>query len=163
MKKLLFISTKALLIAVPLLFISCKQTIKKNSQSKSEITEVLTLEKTECFGQCPIYKFSIYSDLTCKISPTRFAIVKSLSQSTVSQSEIDEILEFAKQIKFWSLEDEYDNKSVSDLPATILTINNNNQSKTIRSRANIPILLGKLNKKVSDIAENREWISIEKQ
>jgi len=69
----------------------------------------------------------------------------------------------ANKINFWSFENEYDNRGISDIPATHLSIRKKEEFKTIRLRANIPQELIELSNKVSEIVGNRTWKNSKKQ
>ena len=99
-------------------------TTSTNKQEDKNI--VISLEKTPCFGSCPIYKIFIFQDGTAIYHGIRF--VDNLGEYTfetklasISQNIINKSLE----INFDSIkEDEYFNTNIQDLPSTIITINN---------------------------------------
>lgn len=150
--------TKALLIAMPLLFISCSST-----KEKKENKIVLQLKKTACYGQCPVYTFTIYEDGTCFINPKQFLTIKSFSKSSVSKTEIEDLIQQAKTIEFWKLDEVYNNKNVSDLPSAFITVNHKKQSKTIHSRIGSPKKLVEFIKNVEKTVISRDWKTVKNQ
>lgn len=150
--------SKALLIAMPLLFMSCSS-IKENKENQI----VIQLKKTACYGQCPVYVFTIYEDGTCFINPKQFLAVKTFSKSFVPKTELEDLIQQAKTIDFWELDEEYNNKKVSDLPSAYITVNRKRQTKTIHSRIGSPKNLVEFIKNVEKIAISRDWKTVKNQ
>lgn len=122
---------KALLFVMPFLFTACKNQLQQN-----EI--IITLEKTPCYGFCPIYLANIYSNGNIHFLPSKNTKVKVPSKSKITKDQLDEITKKADAINFWELNDIYDNKNVTDLPSSILSIKSKDKIKKIKIRHGAP-------------------------
>ena len=93
--------------------------IKKTDTSKVEL--IISLQRTACFGTCPIYKIDIYTDGSGTYTGTRFVENIGVSKFQLVKSDVNKILEYAKKIGFSKLKDDY-SEPITDLPTTYITI-----------------------------------------
>jgi hypothetical protein len=127
----------------------------------SDSIMVIGLERTACFGRCPIYKVKIYDTGFITYEGINFVDNIGFYKSIVSQDIISSILLEANQINFFDLEDEYDGP-VTDLPSTIITISSKGQTKRIKARYMAPqelVALGRyIDSQLTDVSwgEHRE-------
>ena len=131
---------KILYLVFILLVASCsnfqsQKSFYKNSENSSNnnISEekernknlLISLEKTPCFGTCPIYKINISENGNGTYKGIRF--VDSIGEYNFNIKELilKKILKKASEINFKDIEeDEYFNSYIKDLPSTIITIKN---------------------------------------
>ena len=115
-----------------LVLFSCGSS-KKNTETKvKEIKKelVISLERTPCYGTCPIYKMEIFSDGSAFYHGERFVDRIGDYEFSVSKEVINYILKKAVEISFFELEDKY-TANISDLPKTITFINNGKDKKRV--------------------------------
>lgn len=148
---------KALLIAMPFLLTSC---ISKNKEIQK--VKVLTYQKTQCYGSCPVYSITFYSDNSVLVSPTSNFIVSKKSTGKLKKGTIENLLNYAERINFWSFKKEYNDALVSDLPSTFITIFNKDQNKKIKVRTNAPTELKELLLKIENIIKTIQWKAVSK-
>ena len=98
--------------------LSCGLTRKADT---SEIEPIVSLQRTACFGTCPIYKIEIYTDGSGTYTGTRFVENIGVSKFQLSKSDVNKILEYAIKIGFSKLKDEY-SEPITDLPTTFIQI-----------------------------------------
>ena len=138
-----------------LILSSCKLTsntyYSKSLNSNSEElftdkTKIISLEKTACFGTCPIFTINIFNNGEVIYYGKKF--VKKLGNLNfeLNQKEINQILNKAKEINFNNLKSEY-TENISDLPTTYVTIN----KKTIKNYFGAPKELKDLEKLIESI------------
>jgi hypothetical protein len=89
----------------------------------------VSLQKTPCYGSCPSYIFQALNDGRATLRVDRFAedvIGQNLAQGdyigTVENNDIENIIKFAHEAKYFKLQNKYDDPMVMDLPASITTI-----------------------------------------
>ena len=134
---------------------SCKLTsttyysksLNSNSEELStDKTKIISLEKTACFGTCPIFTINIFNNGKVIYYGKKF--VKKLGNLylELNQKEINKILNKAKEINFNNLKSEY-TENISDLPTTYVSINN----KTIKNYYGAPKELKDLEKLIESI------------
>ena len=120
-----------------LFFSSCYNFVKKE-KSKDKL-EIISLEKTACFGTCPIFKITIYNNGETNYIGKKFVKKPGNHKLNLKQKEIDLILKKAKKINFQNLKKEY-TENISDLPTTYIMIKN----KTIKNHFGAPDKLKEL-------------------
>jgi hypothetical protein len=146
---------KALLIVMPFLFTSC---ISKSKEMQK--VKVLTYQKTQCYGSCPVYSITFYSDNSVLVNPTSNFIVSEKSNGKLKKGTVENLLNYAERINFWSLKKEYNDALVSDLPSTFITIFNKDQNKKIKVRTNAPPELKELLIKIENIIKTIQWKAV---
>ena len=122
-----------LLPLVLLLVVSSCGSSKKSSKpeaNKEKKELIIALERTACYGTCPIYKIEVFSDGSAMYYGERF--VDNLGKYTfnVSQETINYILKKAVEIRFFEMEDKY-TADITDLPKTIVFIKKDRKKKKI--------------------------------
>jgi len=118
------------------ILLSCGLTKKANT---SEIELIISLQRTACFGTCPIYKIEIFSDGSGIYTGTRFVENIGITKFSLSETQLNLILTQAEVIGFTNMQEEY-SEPISDLPTTFIQIKN----KRIRDYTGAPKTLKNL-------------------
>ena len=84
---------------------------------------LITLQRTACFGECPIYKFEIYSSGDCIYYGEKFVDKIGEYKFYLKKDDIDKIISKAKEINFKNMDDKY-TSYITDLPTTYIKIKN---------------------------------------
>ena len=127
------------------MFLCCELT-KETGTSDTEI--VISLERTACFGTCPIYKIEIFSDGSGIYTGIKFVKNIGILKFQLSAAHVKKILDSATKINFSRLKDEY-SKPITDLPTTYITIKN----KKIKDYAGGPKELKNLESLIDELYE----------
>lgn len=128
--------------------ISCN-TVSENT--KEELNQIaISLEKTACFGTCPVFKIKIYNNGDAIFEGKKFVKKTGLIKFKVKQNEIQKILAKAKNIKFTKMLNEYTEK-ITDLPTTYIQI----KEKKIKDYYGAPKKLKDLEKLIEEIVLNK--------
>ena len=101
------------------LIISCNTVSKSTKDELNQLT--ISLEKTACFGTCPVFKIKIFKNGKGIFEGKKFVKKTGLINFKLSQKEIQKILVKAENIKFSEMLDEYSEK-ITDLPTTYIQI-----------------------------------------
>ena len=112
------------------ILLSCGLTKKANT---SEIELIISLQRTACFGTCPIYKIEIFSDGSGIYTGTRFVENIGITKFSLSEPQLNLILTQAKTIGFTNMKEEY-SEPISDLPTTFIQV----KDKKIRDYTGAP-------------------------
>ena len=138
------------------------------SQMQTEVIHApICFEKTACFGRCPAFKFNWKEDnsLTLHlIRPFSDGPLASLELGHYSgQLSLEKAAQYAEAIHaaaeaaaYSSLQSEYDNPRVTDLPATITEID----GKRVRVRYGGPDL-NNLYTALQTVLDETQWTEIE--
>ena len=140
----------ALSISILLSLFSCKQ-IQKSSKTKQDKSTsagnkkkagkkediFAILERTPCFGTCPVYKLIIYPDGHAVYEGFQHVTHTGKYTTTFTKEELKAIADKAESINYFKLKNNYDSP-VTDFPTTVTSLTINGKTKTISNRANAP-------------------------
>lgn len=118
---------------------------------------LIALEKTPCFGRCPVYKVRVYKSGFATYEGLNFTEKLGMYSSHFTEDEIARIFKSAAEIGYFSLDDKYDNPNVSDLPSTIVTLNSEEDKKRIVARINTPEKLKIFLENLSVTLQEKDW------
>ncbi len=100
--------------------------------ARDNMITAVSLERTACFGECPVYKISIQSDGRTfytgvdHVPPDRIGSF----EGTLEFSSYRRLTEFLKFVKFDQMNEVY-RKPLPDLPHAITTVVSDASSKTV--------------------------------
>ncbi|MFB6257525.1 MAG: DUF6438 domain-containing protein [Flavobacteriales bacterium] len=115
-------------------------------------------KRTPCYGKCPIYTLRIWPDGTAKLKAGRYVKVdKGDYRGKVPESKIERIKTKAREIDFFQLKKNYDQKGVTDLPSRITELAYGNKEHRVRNRYEGPEKLKALEEIFAKIVENTRW------
>jgi len=131
----------------------------------------ITLERTACFGTCPVYVVTLDARGHVDYNGIRFVRVTGRQTARVPVSRVAAILDRAEQIRFFALNDRYreirhpdgTTSTVTDLPTTFVTIKRAGRAKRVEDYYGAPTELGDLERLIDEAAQTRQWISTDDQ
>ena len=153
---------KTLLMAVVLILIPALTATAQTSSSPDadQITEV-TLERTGCFGTCPIYKVTLKRDGTLIYEGKRF--VQMMGTYKGRAYDFGRLARFILSEDYFNLKDDY-SAPVTDLPSTITSVVRGGQRKTIRDYGGVaPIGLWGIEMSIDGILKNAQLEKVKAQ
>ena len=120
------------------------------------ITEV-GIERTACFGRCPIYTFIIKSDGTFRYKGVEYVERKGEFTGTIPVEDFHRLAQFIRDSGYMELENEYSRPFGRD--ATIYTmVVKNGKRKTVSNYANAgPTKLWAIESLIDDLLRNAQW------
>ena len=117
---------------------------------KNNEVSVISLERTACFGTCPVYKIEIFNNGNAIYNGKRFVEKKGMFNFKLSKKEIKNIFKMADKINFINLKNEY-YKPISDLPTSYIKI----KSKKIKNYSGAPKKLYDLENYIDSICKRK--------
>lgn len=102
----------------------------------------ITLERTACFGSCPVYSVTVRRDGTVSYKGESFVRVKGRRSRRISSSDFQQLADEVCRIGFFGFEDEYVLKdkyadgrvfAISDMPSAITTVQAGKLQKSVNS------------------------------
>ena len=131
----------------------------------------ISLQRTSCFGSCPIYTVTIDARGTVTYEGERFVRVVGRRVAHIDPSAVATLLARAEQIRFFSLRDAYrvienpdgTTTMVTDLPTKIVTIAAKGRTKRVEDYVGAPDALGELEREIDDAAGTRRWIFLDEE
>lgn len=145
---------EAILMSLLVLIMSCNR--EKGGQEIEKNEPVITMEKTVCFGTCPVYKVQIYPNGLANYTGEMHVQKIGQYRRQLSPETISDLIRSFQRADFWSLEDEYIGE-VTDLPTTYLSFQYEGRSKKVKDLINAPQHLIDLENEVAAIAESPGW------
>jgi hypothetical protein len=130
---------------------------------------VITLERTSCFGECPVYSVSIDAGGNVVYDGKRFVRVEGRQTDRIPASRAARLLATAERIGFFELRDRYrtirnpdgTETMVTDLPTTFVTITRGGKTKRVEDYIGAPEGLKELEQEIDDLARATRWIRID--
>lgn len=138
------------------------------ADSGRRATKVITLERTVCYGTCPNYKLTIFSDGRVSYEGIRF--VKKMGKATgrISRAKLNDLVMEFTNIYYFNLPDSFQpgDKTCptewTDMPSATTSLTWQGRSKTIVhyhgcKGANTLELLTKLENKIDEAVNVKQW------
>ena len=154
--------TFILILVVGLLISTCAPRVETSTTSPTENVFsdlVVTLERTACFGTCPIYKLTISGDGTVIYEGKDFVQVKGEQTASLSPAQIEDLVSAFEQAQFFTLTD-YIDKDRTDSPSVITSMTLNGKTKTVNhyyGDNSAPQALFDLESKIDEITNSKQW------
>jgi hypothetical protein len=130
----------------------------------SKITKI-TLERTPCFGACPVYKLTIHQSGQVEYEGKNHVRQKGSGTGRISAEDFVKLVKKIEEINFFSLNDRYDGKNpdgsgvtVTDLPTTKTSVTRGNRTKTVENYFRGPKGLKELEDLIDDVTKSAEWV-----
>lgn len=115
------------------LFVQCKSSEKPAGgyAMKNDTVLLASIERTPCFGICPVYKISIYQSGYVVMNGKRNVPNIGWFSTRLTTEQVKEIIRYAEEHRIYNLEGEYIEPRIADFPTTITELNINNRYKRI--------------------------------
>ena len=139
-----------LLPAIIITFTGC---IKQPGES---VKPVISMQKTACYGACPVYSIEIFADYTVIYSGEENVPVKGQKKFKMEKAEFDKLVAAFEQSNFFKFKSDY-MAPVKDLPTTHIEFNYQGESKKIRDYYGAPEELKQLENRVEEFVRNKIW------
>ena len=139
-------------IALPLLAMTlCCATIYQSDNSL-----LISLEKTRCFGTCPVFTLEIYDDGAAILRGEENFDKIGEYRAALSKKQVKELVKEFRGKGFFAFEDSY-SSSASDLPTTYLSFTDKGITKKITDYDQAPESLRELESKVESYIGILAW------
>ena len=151
-------------LSVAVGFWGCK-TSKESSTSNSTNTETVTqkepqmlasINRTACYGQCPMYKATFMDNGEVEYVGKRFVDNIGTYKTLITADEVMEIEKKIVEYDYFSLDSLYPTP-IADFPSCITEAQLNGERKRVIDRRNPPPNLKAFEKYLDDVLKNREW------
>jgi hypothetical protein len=135
----------------------------------SPTPQVITLQRTVCFGTCPEYKLTILADGRVLYEGISYVKTKGKAWGRITRQQLKELISEFNKINYSSLADSYTPgtkncpQSMTDMPAATTSLTRNGKSKTVihyHGCRGLPVLdqLTQLENKIDEAVDVNKWI-----
>ncbi|MFC1946547.1 DUF6438 domain-containing protein [Chloroflexota bacterium] len=139
---------------------ACKAEQETPANNLDEV--IITLERTACYGFCPVYTITIFGNGTVQYEGKEHVQTMGNQETEISEDKIRQIVEEFEKIDYFSLNDEYTERTITDAPSAITSITMNMETKTIKhyhGDFSAPEELTELEDKIDEIVNSEQWIN----
>lgn len=164
------------MIILAILFTACASTKNAGSEANSQESIDVTpdqvypfkdltpgdslfahIKKGYCFGTCPVYEIHIYNSGHTVLKGIQNIKLMGEHTTQLTENQMLAFIEKAKAINYFSMDDNYDNKHVTDLPSTTTSIVADGIRKQVHRRYDYPREIEAFEKLFSKLLESQKW------
>lgn len=124
-------------------------------------TVKITLERTECYGFCPVYTLAISGDGTVIYDGKDHVQTLGEIETTIDKGKIEKLVEKFEAVDYFSFNNEYTERTITDAPTVITSITLDGKTKTVKhyhGDFNAPEKLTELEDYIDEIVNSSQWI-----
>jgi len=129
----------------------------------------ITLERTACFGTCPMYKVTVTSDGAVTFNGERFTKTTGIAKGKISREDFRQLVSEFEKINYFSLPDSYTPgtpvcpQRVTDMPSANTSIRLKGKTKSVAhyygcGNSGTLEKLAALEKKIDEVTGTQKWI-----
>ncbi len=120
---------------------------------------LLSLQKTDCPGFCPVFELRLFSDGRALYRGTKDVAMIGKFESKLSTEQLTEIIEAAERSEFFTLARKYpiNGKMIRELPTTITSINQLSKAHSVTNSFDSPKRLRSFENYVVRFFERLNW------
>jgi Domain of unknown function (DUF6438) len=126
---------------------------------KADQPIVITLDRTACYGACPVYSLRITSDGRVAYEGRRFVRVVGKATAKISPEAVSQLVAEFERIHYFNLEDTYTAR-ITDLPTTTTSIRIGSRFKQVVDYYGAPAALTALEQRIDEVAGSKRWVSV---
>ena len=120
-----------------------------------------SLERTACYGTCPIYKVTVYRDGDIEWAGEKFVKVVGAAQGHATGEQLDKLRAAFARADYASLRDKYEAYDVTDNPSAVTSFSDGGRVKTVShyyGDMHAPAALGTLETAIDEILQTTRWV-----
>ena len=134
--------------------------------SNADALPAITLERTPCFGRCPVYRVSISRSGLVRYEGKRFVADSGTDSARISREAVTRLLGELEQAGFYGFDEKYVAGAsacglyATDLPSAITSVDDGKRSKRIEHDhgcSEAPGALAGLENKIDQVAGTLRW------
>lgn len=119
--------------------------------------EQIGIQRTACFGKCPIYSLIINRDGTFHYHGDEFVKRRGNWHGSVEWSDLEKVLRYAAESDYFDLADLYGDNT-TDLPGTFTLVKTSTRKKVIYDYGNLgPARLVALEDMIDHLLDGAKW------
>ena len=158
MKRLLIYATLIFTIAATVTAQKGKDSQQLERKGGEQISEI-TLERTACFGSCPMYKVTLRRDGTATYVGREYVERKGTYKGQVYGFQ--RLAQLIESRGYFNFKDNY-TRPITDLPSTITSVVRAGSRKTIKNYGDSgPVELWGIEAAIDGIVANTKWEKVE--
>jgi hypothetical protein len=146
-----------ILMLLSFVFMSACGGGSKSGRKAAKASEVpsdfaVSMERTPCFGTCPVYKIEISNTGTLTWTGIRFTEREHIWSRQLNSDEMQLLWQEVQRSGYFEMAVEYDDPSLSDAPSILLEIQGNGKTHKVKDRIRGPEALRQLESMIDTLA-----------
>jgi hypothetical protein len=125
-------------------------------------TLIMTLERSGCYGTCPVYSVKIYGDGRVEFDGQCFVAVRGKRTSTIPGDAVESLFGFFRNADYFSLNDTYDSPA-SDLPTSTTSVSFDGKKKSVMDyygvEVGMPDSVKLIERAIDRLTNSEQWVS----
>jgi hypothetical protein len=133
------------------------------SAQGSAAEPVITLERTACFGTCPVYRVSIFEDGTVRYNGSDFVSVTGEQTNQIDPATVSQMVQAIAEAGYFEWDEAYQNQSVTDLATVTTSVTRDGETHQIvhyLGDFGAPAALSFLEQWIDDMAWTGMWTGV---
>lgn len=133
-----------------------------NAQN-SDANAVITLERTACFGTCPVYTVSILEDGTVLYNGQDFVEVTGEQMGFLEPATVEAMVNAFEEAGYFEWEEAYDTQLVTDMPTVTTSVTRDGETHTIvhyQGDNTAPVALSFLEVWIDQMVNTEMWTGV---
>jgi hypothetical protein len=129
--------------------------------AKEPLDMVITLERTMCFGTCPVYKLTIYGNGEIVYEGKKHVKEQGNRTARISEDKVRGLISEFERLGYFELKDSYIARGITDMPSAITSITIGSRTKAVRhyyGDKSAPRDLMELEKRIDTISGSSQWV-----
>lgn len=131
---------------------------------ETEAQVAITLERTPCFGSCPVYTVSILDDGTVIYEGENFVDVTGEQIGQIDPEVVEQMVDALEEAGYFEWDEAYDTRTVSDLPTITTSVTRDGETHQIVRYAgdsSAPFALPYLEQWIDVMANTPMWTGVQ--
>lgn len=149
---------RAIVLTTAILLSACATADPEPTQEPAD--SVISLERTVCFGACPVYKVEVHMDGRVLWNGERCVGTVGTAEARIDPAAAQALARRFRAARFFHLKDEY-RAQVTDMPTHILSFTVHGRTKVVTDYAGgmvgMPASVTELEKAVDETAGTARW------
>jgi hypothetical protein len=146
------------------LVLFCILGVASVNAQESESPVVITLERTACFGTCPVYTITILEDGTVNYEGGDFVDVTGKQTSELTPETVQQMVAAFEKAGYFDWKEIYDTQSVTDLPTVNTSVTRDGVKHSITHYMgdnSAPLALTFLEQWIDEMAHTQLWTGVQ--
>lgn len=124
------------------------------------VKTIFTLEKTACYGTCPVYQLNIFENDSLTFSGEGFVGKIGLHSKKLAKGTVAQLSKTFREANFFAFKSSYE-ANISDLPTTIIAFNDESKKLKITDYHGSPETLKKLEQLLANLVADEVQVKNE--
>jgi hypothetical protein len=153
------------LLAVVVVLVGCSR--REPTPAAAPPAPAVTLERTPCFGTCPVYTVAISRDGKVEFDGKNHVADSGQATATIPPEQVDSLLAELEAVGYFGFADAYVMDSpacgmyATDSPTVITSATRDGETKTVRHDRGCsaaPPELSQLEQRIDEVAGTERWV-----